>query len=557
MPSARSALLATLLGAAANLGFAGTALGQDRGEGAPVRHVIFVGVDGMSPDGLRKANTPVMDAMIAEGASTMHARTVLPTSSAPNWASMLTGVGTSQHGVTSNDWRVGTFNFPTSVSGSGNFFPSIFQVLNDQHPEWEVGSIYDWDGFGNLYDHRFVDYNVDADGHSDTAAKAAEYIRASRPQFLFVHLDQVDHAGHGSGHGTPDYYAAVESADAEIGLIRQAVEDAGIADDTIIIVSSDHGGVGKGHGGQSLAELEIPWLAAGAGVASGRELAMPISTYDLPATVTYLLGAQAPYAWIGRPVRAVLASEELPEQTYLVSSTYAAPVISPLADGNDPAGGLFTDGPAELTIANPNPQGEVRFTLDGSNPIATSPLYQGPVAIEHSTVVRTALFIDGAQASVPSTGYFRVLEPTDAPRGLMWNAYLLPEQPVRLPAFEGLEPAASGVTHEVSLAEIDLPRGNSVAVTFDGFIDIPTSGNYEFWLASDDGSKLYIDGQTVVDNDGDHGVITATGSAELEAGRHAFRAEWFNGGGGAWVGAWFQGPGVVRQFIDPNLLSPR
>mgnify|MGYP003109565738 CR=1 FL=1 len=556
MPSPRSALLATLLGAAASLALPAQALAQEA-DAPPVHHVIFVGVDGMSPDGVRKARTPVMDAMIAEGASTMHARSVLPTSSSPNWASMLTGVGPSQHGVTSNNWRVGEFTFPTAVSGSGNFFPSIFQVLYDQHPEWEVGAIYDWDGFGNLYDHRFVDHNVDGDGDADTAAKAAEYIRTSRPQFLFVHLDQVDHAGHGSGHGTPDYYAAVESADAEIGLIRQAVEDAGIADDTIVIVSADHGGVGKGHGGESMAELEIPWIAAGAGVAEGRDLAMPISTYNLPATVAYLLGAEAPYAWIGRPVRAVLASEELPQQTYLVSSFYAPPVISPLADGNNPAGGLFVDGPAELSIANPNPEGEIRYTLDGSNPSASSPLYRGPVAIKHSTVVRSALFVDGTQASVPTTAYFRVLEPSDEPRGLVWNAYLLPEQPVRLPAFTGLEPAASGVTNEVSLAGLDLPRGNAVAVTFEGFIDVPTSGHYEFSLASDDGSKLYIEGRTVVDNDGDHGVIMASGSTDLEAGRHAFRVEWFNGGGGAWIGAWFQGPGIVRQFIDPNLLTPQ
>ncbi|MEN7536772.1 alkaline phosphatase family protein [Aurantiacibacter flavus] len=557
MPSPRLNLAAKLLGAVAAVGLAGPALAQNGAAQPPVRHVIFVGVDGMSPDGINNADTPVMDQMIAEGGSTMHARSVLPTSSSPNWASMLTGVDPSQHGVTSNDWRVGDFTIPASVTGSGNFFPSIFQILHDQHPEWEVGSIYDWDGFGNLYDHRFVDLDVDADGHAETAAHAADYIRTKRPQFLFVHLDQADHAGHADGHGTPEYYAAVESADAEIGLIRQAIEQAGIAEETVIIVSSDHGGVGKGHGGESLAELEIPWIAAGAGVARGRELEMPISTYDLPATVAWLLGIERPYAWIGRPVRAALASEELPKQTYKVSSFYAPPVISPLAQGNDPAGGLFVEDRAELTIANPNPLGEVRYTLDGTNPTATSPLYQGPVAITQSTIVRSALYIDGTQASMPTTGYFRVLEPSDEPRGLSWNAYLLPEDPVRLPVFDELEPVASGVTHEVSLSELDLPRDNAIAVTFDGFIDIPATGTYDFYLASDDGSKLYIDGKTVVDNDGDHGVIMKAGSAQLEAGRHAFRAEWFNGGGGAWVGAWFQGPGIVRQFLDPNLLSPR
>jgi len=94
-------------------------------------------------------------------------------------------------------------------------------------------------------------------------------------------------------------------------------------------------------------------------------------------------------------------------------------------------------------------------------------------------------------------------------------------------------------------------------VVFEGELEITTAGAYTFSLASDDGSKLYVDGKTVVDNDGDHGVITKAGSVELQPGKHPIRVEWFNGGGGAWLGAYYEGPGVPRQFIDPNRLSPR
>src|SRR5690606_13258667 len=100
-----------------------------------------------------------LNEMMQRGAWSLNARGVLPTSSSANWASMLTGAGPAQHGVISNDWRVSEFSFPTSVAGSGNFFPSIFQVLADQRPDWEVGSIYHWEGFANLYDPSFVDYN--------------------------------------------------------------------------------------------------------------------------------------------------------------------------------------------------------------------------------------------------------------------------------------------------------------------------------------------------------------------------------------------------------------
>lgn len=521
-------------------------------------HVIVIGVDGLSPDGVIKAETPVLDDMMAKGSWSLHARGVLPTTSGANWASIITGAGPEQHGVTSNDWQVGEFNFPTSVTGSGGFFPSIFQVLTDQNPELEIGSIYNWDGFGNLYDHRFVDYDVHGADEDRTADLAVDYIKARRPDFLFVHLDHVDHAGHADGHGTQHYYEAVTKADALIGRIRQATVEAGIAEDTVILVTSDHGGVGKGHGGESLAELEIPWIVYGEGVKPGVELDLPINTFDTGATVAWLLGADIPYAWLGRPVRPILQGEAMPAQAYRTSSFYAPPSILPAGVGNTPPGGLFIDGPAQMRLRNPNAVGEVRYTLDNTIPTAASPLYTAPVEIARNTIVRATVFVDGKPASIPSVGYFRVLDPSvAASRGVTYSVYLLPESPVRLPDFSRLTPVASGKAHEITLDGLALPREDAVAVVFEGFIQIDTAGEYGFSTASDDGSKLYIDGKTVVDNDGDHGVLTAAGTIRLEPGKHAIRVEWFNGGGGAWLGAYFEGPGVPRQFIDPNRLTPR
>ncbi len=545
-------LLVALAAALASTAGSSTAAAQE------VRHVIVIGVDGLSPDGVMKAKTPTLHDMMQKGSWSMHARGVLPTTSGANWASVIGGAGPEQHGVTSNDWQVGEFNFPTSVTGSGGFFPSIFQVLSDQKPEWEVGSVYHWDGFGNLYDHRFVDYDAHGKDEDETAALAVAYIKAKRPAFLFVHLDNVDHAGHAYGHGTPKYYDAVAKADALIERVRQATIEAGIDDETVILVTSDHGGVGKGHGGETLAELEIPWIAYGKDVKPGVELDLPINTFDTPATAAWLLGAEIPYAWLGRPVKPVLNGQAAPKQAYRTSSFYASPVIEPAGDGNAPSGGLFVGKPAQLSIRNPNRAGEIRYTLDGAIPTAASPLYSRPVAITRNTIVRAALFVDGQPASVPATGYFRIVDPKRAEgRGLNYSVYLLPEGPVRLPDFARLKPTASGVTHEFTNAGLALPRDDSVAVVFEGYIHIAAAGAYGFSLASDDGSKLYIDGKTVVDNDGDHGVITKSGKIDLQPGKHAIRVEWFNGGGGAWLGAYFEGPGIPRQIIDPNLLTPR
>ncbi|HEX4217230.1 MAG TPA: alkaline phosphatase family protein, partial [Acidimicrobiales bacterium] len=72
-----------------------------------VEHFVVIGVDGLSTEGVRRAKTPVLHRMMAEGAWTLHARGVMPTSSSPNWASMIMGAGPEQHGVLSNDWQPG------------------------------------------------------------------------------------------------------------------------------------------------------------------------------------------------------------------------------------------------------------------------------------------------------------------------------------------------------------------------------------------------------------------------------------------------------------------
>lgn len=523
---------------------------------APVRHVIIIGVDGLSSDGVVKANTPVLRDMMAKGSSSLHARGVLPTTSAANWASILSGAGPEQHGVTNNDWQVGEFNFPTSVTGSGGFFPSLFQIVSEQNPKAEIGSIYQWDGFANLYDHRFVDYDVDAKDEDETASLASAYIRTKRPTLLFVHLDHVDHAGHADGHGAATYYESVAKADRLIGVIRQATVDAGIAEQTVIIVTSDHGGVGKGHGGETLAELEIPWIAYGPAIHAGRKLDQPINTFDTPATAARLLDVKIPYAWLGRPVALALKGEPAPEQTYRTSNFYAAPLVEPVGGGNAPAGGLFINRTAVMSIRNPNAQGEVRYTLDNTAPTATSSLYTKPVEIAHSTIVRATLFIDGKPASVPTTAYFRIInDKAGGGTGVKYRVYRLDEGTARLPNFSQMTPVAEGQTYEISVDGLSLPQADNVAVAFEGYLDIATAGAYNFILASDDGSKLYINDKTVVDNDGDHGVISAGGSIDLTPGKHKIRVEWFNGGGGAWLGAYYQGPNLPRQFIDANRLS--
>ena len=72
--------------------------------------------------------------------------------------------------------------------------------------------------------------------------------------------------------------------------------------ETVIIFSSDHGGLEKGHGGKTLLEVEIPWIIYGKGIAAKGKLENSIVTYDTAATIAYLLGLEIPEFWRGKPV---------------------------------------------------------------------------------------------------------------------------------------------------------------------------------------------------------------------------------------------------------------
>lgn len=517
----------------------------------PVRHVVVIGVDGMSPDGIQKAPTPVMDRLMREGAFTMHARSVTPSSSSPNWASIIMGADVEQHGIHSNDYERDQFILPPVVQGNSDIFPSVFGEINDQMPKADIGAIYDWDGFGRLFEKNAVDYDVDAKGEQQATNLAVQYLSSQKPTFCFVHLDHVDHAGHESGHGSPEYYRSVTRADSLIGQILAAVENSGLAGETLVLICSDHGGIGKGHGGLSPAEMNVPLLLWGAGVRKGYELPIPVFQYDIAATALFALGLEAPYAWIGRPLRCAFEGFDVPKRNYPVLKLAEAPAFGHPAAGEKPAGGVFTQ-PVKVALSHAKP-GQLRYTLDGTMPTPASPLYAEPFLLKNNTVVRCALFNGEQKTSVEGTAYYRFTQP-GIEKPVRYTTYLGTEL-TRLPDVSKLPSASKGRCAEITSEEVKLPRDNNTVVVFETMLNIEKAGEYRFFTRSDDGSALSIDGAMVVDNDGDHGVLEAGGKKTLAAGKHPLRVEWFNGGGGKWLDVYIQGPGLPKQILPASMLS--
>ena len=272
-------------------------------EEAPEARVIVIGVDGLSIDGVVTAGGPALRELMARGAWSLEARGVMPALSSPNWMSMITAAGPEQHGITSNGYLKRMQEIVPACQDESGGFPNIFGALRAQRPASRIAIFHDWPGFAKLVEHNLPDVMEHERGPERTAQAAMEYWKRYRPELLFIHLDNVDHAGHHSGWSSREYYRAVEEADRQIGAILAMLREAGELDSTFVLVTSDHGGKGHNHGKNSLAEIQIPWILAGPGVTPGK-IAASVFTYDTGATLAWIFELQPPACWIGRPVLA-------------------------------------------------------------------------------------------------------------------------------------------------------------------------------------------------------------------------------------------------------------
>lgn len=101
---------------------------------------------------------------------------------------------------------------------------------------------------------------------------------------------------------------------------------------------------------------------------------------------------------------------------------------------------------------------------------------------------------------------------------------------------------------------VDPGDTNQFSIRYTGYIQIDTPGLYTFYTSSDDGSKLFIDGVEIVDNDGEHGNRERSGTATLNTGLHDIRVLFFENGGGEVLTVQYSGPSISKQPIPFSRL---
>jgi predicted AlkP superfamily pyrophosphatase or phosphodiesterase len=269
----------------------------------PVR-ILVLGFDGLG--GYAFKNRPPgthFQEQINSGAYTFSALSVLPTVSSPNWASMINGGTPATHGVKGNGWKVSDAS-GRSFCGNpeGQIFPTIFRLAREKYPDIQMSCVHDWGDFARLTEPNVFTSIQHTSGENKTLKKVVKLIDDGMPDFLFVHFDHVDHAGHAFGHNTDKYFEAVSKADSITGVIIDALKKKGMYESTYILITADHGGKNKGHHGAHPQVREIPWILSGPGVRKGYKITSVVNQFDTAPTLAYLLGIIPPSCWSGKVI---------------------------------------------------------------------------------------------------------------------------------------------------------------------------------------------------------------------------------------------------------------
>lgn len=129
-----------------------------------------------------------------------------------------------------------------------------------------------------------------------------------------------------------------------------------------------------------------------------------------------------------------------------------------------------------------------------------------------------------------------------------------------LPPFDWIPPYGQDVLSNINIASTNgnfstSGRADQVGAVYTGYITVPNNGTYTISTNSDDGSKLWVGHNLVVNNDGLHGMVTVSGNIGLRAGTHKLRAEFFERGGGAGMIVSISGPGLANQVIPASMWT--
>ena len=267
---------------------------------------LLISIDGLRPDVLLRARTPYLRERMAAGSFTMWARTTQVAITLPSHASMLTGVPPAVHHIVWND------DIPVPIYPAR---PTLLELAKQAGRTTAMAvakSKLSVLARPHTLDLALIPPAGTTYPDSLVADTVARWIAGRAPEVMFVHLAAVDLTGHAKGWGSPSQIAAVELDDRCIGRILEALRARGLLESTVVLISADHGGAGRTHGGIDPRSASIPWILSGPGIRQNLDLTsipVDVRTEDSFATLCDLLGLAIPGVIDGHPVRQAYESQ--------------------------------------------------------------------------------------------------------------------------------------------------------------------------------------------------------------------------------------------------------
>lgn len=249
--------------------------------------VLMILVDGMRPDAI--ADLPAAKKMIAASASTMTARTVMPSVTLPCHMSLFHSVDPARHGTTTNTYA------PQVRPIRG-----LCEVLAQNGKR--CAFFYDWEQLRDLTRPGSLDVSCFVKGETfgysaadrAVADAAISCLTQQGPDFAFLYLGDPDEVGHRYGWMSERYLAAVRGAWEQIERVF-----ARLPEEYAVIILADHGGHDRIHGTDAAEDMTIPVMLRGECFVPG-ETMEDVSILDLAPTVAQLLGVAGDREWEGK-----------------------------------------------------------------------------------------------------------------------------------------------------------------------------------------------------------------------------------------------------------------
>ncbi|MEI7501216.1 MAG: family 78 glycoside hydrolase catalytic domain, partial [Bacteroidota bacterium] len=195
-------------------------------------------------------------------------------------------------------------------------------------------------------------------------------------------------------------------------------------------------------------------------------------------------------------------------------------------------------------------EARIHYTTDNTEPDSTSRLFEKPFYVSQPTTIKAKAFLTGYESSFTKTNFIDFINP--GINGLTYKYY--EGIWVKIPDFSKFPVIKTGTVYEFGLDNL-IPTKDEFALSFSGMIRTNTDGIYEFFIQSNDGTRLFIDNKEVIEHDGPHGAdIEKTGKIFLSKGMQPIRLNYFQAGGGLYLRVQYSGPGIEKQDVPAMIL---